>query len=124
MSTYRRRLMLASSGGTILPPEYAQIPYIECNGDSYIDTGIVYSSANSYNIDTNMLQDASMLVGADGNLSLNLNDISSGSIINIKQVMAANGICNIYVDNVLVGTEDNGSAGDGAHYMIGTIGKI
>jgi len=81
--------MLASSGGTILPPGYAQIPYIECNGDSYIDTGIVYSSANSYNIDTNMLQDASMLVGADGNLSLNLNDISSGSIINIKQVMAA-----------------------------------
>ena len=116
--------MLASSGGTILPPEYAQIPYIECNGDSYIDTGIVYSSANSYSIDTNMLQDASMLVGADGNLSLNLNDISSGVKINIKQVMAANGICNIYVDNVLVGTEDNGSAGDGAHYMIGTIGKI
>ena len=124
MSTYRRRLMLASSGGTILPPEYAQIPYIECNGDSYIDTGIVYSSANSYSIDTNMLQDASMLVGADGNLSLNLNDISSGVKINIKQVMAANGICNIYVDNVLVGTEDNGVAGDGAHYMIGTIGKI
>ena len=124
MSTYRRRLMLASSGGTILPPEYAQIPYIECNGDSYIDTGIVYSSANSYSIDTNMLQDASMLVGADGNLSLNLNDISSGVKINIKQVMAANGICNIYVDNVLVGTEDNGAAGDGAHYMIGTIGKI
>ena len=124
MSTYRRRLMLASSGGTILPPEYAQIPYIECNGDSYIDTGIVYSSANSYSIDTNMLQDASMLVGADGNLSLNLNDISSGVKINIKQVMASNGICNIYVDNVLVGTEDNGVAGDGAHYMIGTIGKI
>ena len=124
MSTYRRRLMLASSGGTILPPGYAQIPYIECNGDSYIDTGIVYSSANSYTIDTNMLQDASMLVGADGNLSLNLNDISAGSIIKIKQVMAANGICNIYVENVLVGTEDNGSAGDGAHYMIGTIGKI
>ena len=124
MSTYRRRLMLASSGGTILPPGYAQIPYIECNGDSYIDTGIVYSSANSYNIDTNMLQDASMLVGAEGNLSLNLNDISAGSIIKIKQVMAANGICNIYVENVLVGTEDNGSAGDGAHYMIGTIGKI
>ena len=124
MSTYRRRLMLASSGGTILPPEYAQIPYIECDGDSYIDTGIVYSSANSYSIDTNMLQDASMLVGADGNLSLNLNDISSGVKINIKQVMAANGICNIYVDNVLVGTEDNGVEGDGAHYMIGTIGKI
>lgn len=124
MSTYRRRLMLASSGGTILPPEYAQIPYIECNGDSYIDTGIVYSYANSYSIDTNMLQDASMLVGAEGNLSLNLNDISAGSIIKIKQVMAANGICNIYVENVLVGTEDNGSAGDGAHYMIGTIGKI
>ena len=124
MSTYRCRLMLASSGGTILPPGYAQIPYIECNGDSYIDTGIVYSSANSYSIDTNMLQDASMLVGADGNLSLNLNDISAGSIIKIKQVMAANGICNIYVENVLVGTEDNGSAGDGAHYMIGTIGKI
>ena len=124
MSTYRRRLMLASSGGTILPPGYAQIPYIECNGDSYIDTGIVYSSANSYSIDTNMLQDASMLVGAEGNLSLNLNDISAGSIIKIKQVMAANGICNIYVENVLVGTEDNGSAGDGAHYMIGTIGKI
>ena len=124
MSTYRRRLMLASSGGTILPPEYAQIPYIECNGDSYIDTGIVYSYANSYSIDTNMLQDASMLVGAEGNLSLNLNDISAGSIINIKQVMAANGICNIYVDNVLVGTEDNGTAGYGAHYMIGTIGKI
>ena len=124
MSTYRRRLMLASSGGTILPPGYAQIPYIECNGDSYIDTGIVYSSANSYSIDTNMLQDASMLVGADGNLSLNLNDISAGSIIKIKQVMAANGICNIYVDNVLVGTEDNGSAGYGVHYMIGTIGKI
>lgn len=124
MSTYRRRLMLASSGGTILPPEYAQIPYIECNGDSYIDTGIVYSYANSYSIDTNMLQDASMLVGADGNLSLNLNDISSGVKINIKQVMAANGICNIYVDNVLVGTEDNGTAGYGAHYMIGTIGKI
>ena len=124
MSTYRRRLMLASSGGTILPPGYAQIPYIVCNGDSYIDTGIVYSSANSYSIDTNMLQDASMLVGAEGNLSLNLNDISAGSIIKIKQVMAANGICNIYVDNVLVGTEDNGSAGDGAHYMIGTIGKI
>lgn len=116
--------MLASSGGTILPPGYAQIPYIECNGDSYIDTGIVYSSANSYSIETNMLQDASMLVGADGNLSLNLNDISSGVKINIKQVMAANGICNIYVDNVLVGTEDNGVAGDGAHYMIGTIGKI
>lgn len=116
--------MLASSGGTILPPGYAQIPYIECNGDSYIDTGIVYSSANSYTIDTNMLQDASMLVGAEGNLSLNLNDISAGSIIKIKQVMAANGICNIYVENVLVGTEDNGSAGDGAHYMIGTIGKI
>ena len=124
MSTYRRRLMLASSGGTILPPEYAQIPYIECNGDSYIDTGIVYSYANSYSIDTNMLQDASMLVGADGNLSLNLNDISSGVKINIKQVMAANGICNIYVENVLVGTEDNGTAGYGAHYMIGTIGKI
>ena len=124
MSPYRRRLMLASSGGTILPPEYAQIPYIECNGDSYIDTGIVYSYANSYSIDTNMLQDASMLVGADGNLSLNLNDISAGSIIKIKQVMAANGICNIYVDNVLVGTEDNGTAGYGAHYMIGTIGKI
>ena len=124
MSTYRRRLMLASSGGTILPPEYAQIPYIECNGDSYIDTGIVYSSANSYTIDTNMLQDASMLVGADGNLSLNLNDISSGVKINIKQVMAANGVCNIYVDNVLVGTEDNGAAGDGAHYLIGEIGKI
>lgn len=124
MSTYRRRLMLASSGGTILPPEYAQIPYIECNGDSYIDTGIVYSYANSYSIDTNMLQDASMLVGAEGNLSLTLNDISSGSIIKIKQVMAANGICNIYVDNVLVGTEDNGTAGYGAHYMIGTIGKI
>lgn len=116
--------MLASSGGTILPPGYAQIPYIECNGDSYIDTGIVYSYANSYSIDTNMLQDASMLVGAEGNLSLNLNDISAGSIIKIKQVMAANGICNIYVENVLVGTEDNGSAGDGAHYMIGTIGKI
>ena len=124
MSTYRRRLMLASSGGTILPPEYAQIPYIECNGDSYIDTGIVYSSANSYTIDTNMLQDASMLVGADGNLSLNLNDISAGVKINIKQEMAANGVCNIFVDNVLVSTEDNGSAGDGAHYMIGTIGKI
>ena len=124
MSTYRRRLMLASSGGTILPPEYAQIPYIECNGDSYIDTGIVYSYANSYSIDTNMLQDASMLVGAEGNLSLNLNDISAGSIIKIKQVMAANGICNIYVDNVLVGTEDNGRAGYGAHYIIGTIGKI
>ena len=124
MSTYRRRLMLASSGGTILPPEYAQIPYIECNGDSYIDTGIVYSYANSYSIDTNMLQDASMLVGAEGNLSLNLNDISSGVKINIKQVMVANGICNIYVDNVLVGTEDNGTAGYGAHYMIGTIGKI
>ena len=124
MSTYRRRLMLASSGGTILPPEYAQIPYIECNGDSYIDTGIVYSYANSYSIDTNMLQDASMLVGADGNLSLNLNDISSGVKINIKQVMAANGICNIYVDNVLVGTEDNGTAGYGAHYMIGRIGQI
>ena len=124
MSTYRRRLMLASSGGTILPPEYAQIPYIECNGDSYIDTGIVYSSANSYAIDTNMLQDASMLVGADGNLSLNLNDISSGVKINIKQVMAANGVCNIYVDNVLVGTEDNGATGDGAHYLIGEIGKI
>ena len=124
MSTYRRRLMLASSGGTILPPEYAQIPYIECNGDSYIDTGIVYSSANSYNIDTNMLQDASMLVGAEGNLSLNLNDISAGSIIKIKQVMAANGVCNIFVDNVLVDTEDNGTAGDGAHYMLGKIGKI
>ena len=124
MSTYRRRLMLASSGGTILPPEYAQIPYIECNGDSYIDTGIVYSYANSYSIDTNMLQDASMLVGAEGNLSLNLNDISAGSIIKIKQVMAANGICNIYVGTVLVGTEDNGTAGYGAHYMIGTIGKI
>ena len=124
MSTYRRRLMLASSGGTILPPGYAQIPYIECNGDSYIDTGIVYSYANSYSIDTNMLQDASMLVGAEGNLSLNLNDISAGSIIKIKQVMAANGICNIYVENVLVGTEDNGSAGEGAHYMLGKIGKI
>ena len=124
MSTYRRRLMLASSGGTILPPEYAQIPYIECNGDSYIDTGIVYSSANSYTIDTNMLQDASMLVGADGNLSLNLNDISAGVKINIKQDMAANGVCNIFVDNVLVSTEDNGTAGDGAHYMLGEIGKI
>lgn len=63
-----------------------------------------------------------MLVGAEGNLSLNLNDISAGSIIKIKQVMAANGICNIYVENVFA--EDNGSAGDGAHYMIGTIGKI
>ena len=124
MSTYRRRLMLASSGGSILPPEYAQIPYIECNGYSYIDTGIVYSSANSYSIDTNMLQDASMLVGADGNLSLNLNDISAGVKINIKQEMAANGVCNIFVDNVLVDTEDNGAAGDGAHYMIGKIGKI
>ena len=116
--------MLASSGGTILPPEYAQIPYIECNGDSYIDTGIVYSSANSYTIDTNMLQDASMLVGADGNLSLNLNDISAGVKINIKQEMAANGVCNIFVDNVLVLTEDNGTAGYGAHYMIGKIGEI
>ena len=116
--------MLASSGGTILPPGYAQIPYIECNGDSYIDTGIVYSSANSYTIDTNMLQDASMLVGADGNLRLNLNDISAGVKINIKQEMAANGVCNIFVDNVLVDTEDNGTAGDGAHYMLGEIGKI
>ena len=124
MSTYRRRLMLASSGGTILPPEYAQIPYIECNGDSYIDTGIVYSYANSYSIDTNMLQDASMLVGAAGNLSLNLNDISAGVKINIKQEMAANGVCNIFVDNVLVLTEDNGTAGYGAHYMIGKIGEI
>ena len=124
MSTYRRRLMLASSGGTILPPGYAQIPYIECNGDSYIDTGIVYSSANSYTIDTNMLQDASMLVWADGNLSLNLNDISAGVKINIKQEMAANGVCNIFVDNVLVSTVDIGTAGEGAHYMLGEIGKI